>query len=455
MPKRLLLEGSDIEVLLSQVRDEHGPDVSIVSADRVRTGGFAGFFARQRYELTVEVPDPAERPPAPVPAPVPAPASAVPAPPTGPATAADPMTALLARAEEQERRLSLAGSRAASPVPRPAVAAPSVSLNLAQAVPAQAHVPTHAAAPAAPMAPAVPTAPAVPLVPENFVVEAGTENRAFADMLASLQRDVDLRDTAGTGGTGALSARAYQPPPAAPAAEPERGGAAVPRAFQPPVAERDRPYARALIELGLPEHLALRAVGSDMYTAVRRALADLPEAPALPTRPGDVLVIVGETHAALRMAEEAARAMNVGAGQILLAARSTAGTGIHTSRRLSGPAAAVRKARKIHRDDVPYVVVVDSTPEQANGEWARSVADGLGATVVWAVVDATRKTADTARHLRTLGTVDAIAVNAVAATGDPASVLALDIPVSHLADRPGTVQAWAALLCERLEEKQS
>ncbi|WP_449064816.1 hypothetical protein, partial [Planomonospora algeriensis] len=64
----MLLEGSDIEELLSQVRDEHGPGVSIVSADRVRTGGFAGFFARQRYELTVEVPDPAERPAAPAPA---------------------------------------------------------------------------------------------------------------------------------------------------------------------------------------------------------------------------------------------------------------------------------------------------------------------------------------------------------------------------------------------------
>jgi hypothetical protein len=440
MPKRLLLEGSDIEELLSQVRDEHGPGVSIVSADRVRTGGFAGFFARQRYELTVEVPDPAERP-------------AAPAAPTGPATAADPMTALLARAEEQERRLSLTGSRVASPASaaapqRPAVAAPSVSLNLAQAVPAQAHVPTHAAAPAALNAPA---APAAPLAPENFVVETGTENRAFADMLASLQRDGD----AGTGGTGALLARAYQPPAVAPAAEPERSGEVVPRAFQPPVVEQERPFARALTELGLPERMARRAVGSDMYTAVKRALADLPEAPALPSRPGDVLVIAGETHAALRMAEEAARVLNVGAGQILLAARSTGGTGIHTSRRLSGPAAAVRRARKIHRDDVPYIVVVESTPEQGNGEWARSVADGLGATAVWAVVDATRKTADTARHLRTLGKVDAITVTAVAATGDPASVLDLDIPVSHLGDRPAGAQAWAALLCERLEEKQS
>ncbi|GGK95932.1 hypothetical protein Ppa06_67780 [Planomonospora parontospora subsp. parontospora] len=442
MPKRLLLEGSDIEELLSQVRDEHGPGVSIVSADRVRTGGFAGFFARQRYELTVEVPDPAERPAAPASAPQAAPAA--------PAAPADPMTVLLARAEEQERRLSLTGSRAAPPAAaaapqRPAAAAPSVSLNLAQAVPAQANVPTHAAAPAAPTVQTLPAAPAVPLVPEDFVVETGTENRAFADMLASLQRDGD------TGATGALPARAYQ----APAAGPERSGAVVPRAFQPPVVEQERPFERALTELGLPARMARQAVGPDMYTAVKRALADLPEAPPAPRGPGDVLVIVGETHAALHVAEKAARLLNVGPAQVLLAARSTAGTGIHNTRLLNGPRSAQQRARKIHRDDVPYVVVVDSTPEQGNGEWARAIADGLGATAVWAVVDATRKTADTARHLRTLGKVDAIAVNAVAATGDPASVLDLDIPVSHLADRPGTAQAWAALLCERLEEKQS
>nr|BFE89337.1 hypothetical protein GCM10020093_119390 [Planobispora longispora] len=70
---------------------------------------------------------------------------------------------------------------------------------------------------------------------------------------------------------------------------------------------------------------------------------------------------------------------------------------------------------------------------------------------MWAVVDATRKTADTARHLRSLGKVDAIAVNAVEATGDPASVLHLDLPVAYLEDRPAGRQAWTALLCERLE----
>ncbi|GIH81482.1 hypothetical protein [Planobispora longispora] len=433
MPKRLLLEGTDIEELLTQVRNEHGPDVSIVSADRVRTGGFAGFFARQRYELTVEVNDEPVRP---AQSSAPAPAQSLAAAPAAEPVSADPVAALLARAEEQERRLgaSVAGQDAARPVAVGAhkglvPAAAGLGQTASQTFPAPSAV-----------AQAVPfQAPAA--ASENFVVESGAESMAFADMLKALQRD------GAAARSSALVARTYQPP----AVIEEEPSAGAVRSFQAPVIEQKRPFVQGLIELGMPEGMARKATESDMYGAVKNALADLPDAPGLPGNPGDVLVIVGEVHTALRLAKKVARILNVGAGQILLAARSTAGTDIHTSRRLSGPRAAAQKARKIHRDDVPYVVVVASTPEERNGEWAASVADSLGATAVWAVVDATRKTADTARHLRSLGKVDAIAVNAVEATGDPASVLHLDLPVAYLEDRPAGRQAWTALLCERLE----
>ncbi len=65
MPTHLLLEGADIESVLSQLRDSHGPDAKIVQAELVRTGGFAGFFAKRRYEVTVEVDDDAAARPAP------------------------------------------------------------------------------------------------------------------------------------------------------------------------------------------------------------------------------------------------------------------------------------------------------------------------------------------------------------------------------------------------------
>ncbi|NUU15865.1 hypothetical protein HP550_01195 [Cellulomonas humilata] len=63
MGTRLLLEGGDLARLMAQVRDELGPGARVISAERVRSGGVAGFFARERFELTVDVPEaPAPRP---------------------------------------------------------------------------------------------------------------------------------------------------------------------------------------------------------------------------------------------------------------------------------------------------------------------------------------------------------------------------------------------------------
>src|SRR5215213_361652 len=57
MPRQLLLDGDDVAALMERVRTELGPDAVVVRAERVRSGGVAGFFAKERYELTVEVPD--------------------------------------------------------------------------------------------------------------------------------------------------------------------------------------------------------------------------------------------------------------------------------------------------------------------------------------------------------------------------------------------------------------
>lgn len=55
---RLLCEGKSLTELLARVRDEHGAGVKIVQADRVRTKGLGGFFARESYAVTIEVDEP-------------------------------------------------------------------------------------------------------------------------------------------------------------------------------------------------------------------------------------------------------------------------------------------------------------------------------------------------------------------------------------------------------------
>ena len=58
--------------------------------------------------------------------------------------------------------------------------------------------------------------------------------------------------------------------------------------------------------------------------------------------------------------------------------------------------------------------------------------------------------ADTARHLRTLGEVEALVVHSVDITADPASVLGLDLPIYSLDGKAATPHVWAAMLCARI-----
>lgn len=57
MPQQLLLEGQNLEALIARARQEYGPGARVVRAEKVRAGGFLGFFTREHFELTVEISD--------------------------------------------------------------------------------------------------------------------------------------------------------------------------------------------------------------------------------------------------------------------------------------------------------------------------------------------------------------------------------------------------------------
>ncbi|MGF1599689.1 MAG: hypothetical protein ACFCVK_22710 [Acidimicrobiales bacterium] len=57
---RRRFSGPELAEVLQRVHDEHGDDVTITSVSRVRSGGLAGFFARETYEVEVST-DPARR----------------------------------------------------------------------------------------------------------------------------------------------------------------------------------------------------------------------------------------------------------------------------------------------------------------------------------------------------------------------------------------------------------
>jgi len=114
------------------------------------------------------------------------------------------------------------------------------------------------------------------------------------------------------------------------------------------------------------------------------------------------------------------------------------------------PEQAAARAEKLQSADAAWIVMLDAPVGGTDPIWVNDICDALGATAVWAVVDATRKTADTAKHLRTLGDVEALVVHNVELTADPATVLGLELPIVSLDGKPATPHAWAAMLCARI-----
>ena len=447
MPTRLLLEGPDIQQLLARIRDEHGASARIVSADRVRGAGLAGLFSRQRYELTIEIDDGGGGLP-------------------DGAQAASPADSLLALADAQEQLLRTA-DQAPSPGP---------SLPAAPSLPAGPSLPTGTApliAPTNPPGPALPPGAGAGTAPP-----APGSGLSFADVLASLGLAPPTDEPAAPAApvetppasppefvvtpverfsTVTLPAFAMPPGPAARRTTPTgpNGTTATAPVRPAPARPQPDPAARlrtALARLGMPPQLLDQIDDIDAYLAIVRLLDALGPAAGAPTGAGDVLAIVGELTAAIAVAGAVAENLQLPTTRTLVAAASTAGTGIHSSRRLTDPGHAATRVTKLRDGDAPLIVVVDAPADGTGSAWAREVLEAMNPTVVWAVVDATRKAPDTRRYLSGLGHVDALAVRAMGVTADPATVLALDAPVALLDGDPATPHTWAALLCRRIAE---
>jgi hypothetical protein len=419
---RLLFEGPSIETVLARVRDEHGPGARIVAADKVRSGGIAGFFARERYVISVQVdssgddvlapPETAER--------------AVDAPGTL-LELADAIDA--AEAADERVVLSTAGmpgsalavdallSSAMASNARLAVVNPVLSTespSFAAVLAGWASAADCAPVPAVPTVYAVSTVPTVPTVPTVQAVYA--TDREFVP---------------------ATLTRVTTPPPQV----------QVPGDID-----------RRLLALGLPREIVEKVgetTGGSLRERLAGAFADLlPELPSLDLQPGDVHVIAGAGRAAFELAGALAKHVKLDPNQVLLAAPTALGTGVNPAHLLSGPADARRRSARLQRADVATIVAVDAPCDGESAVWARSVADALGARTVWALVEATSKPADIADHLSGLGRLDGIAVQATGATRDPATVLRpvldLGLPTVLLEGHVGNAQAWANLIAERV-----
>jgi hypothetical protein len=432
VPTRLLLEGRDLEELLAQVRDEHGADARIVSAEKVRTGGFAGLFSQQKYELTVELGDtPAGEPtPSATIEDLAARADAADATPPSFAAVLAEATPAPTAAEVLERLFADAGPVAGAAADEEQPATPSVrpfrpGANQPVARlgmrPLPAPDPVDSAPQVDPAPPQVDPAP-----PQVDPAPPQVDPAPPQDKEAPMPVEAVTVDRPRTPDPSEKLAAAY-------------GTAAS-------ATTTDLP--RRLQSLGVPADLALRATASDMYAAIVEAFAALPVAAVPPDGPGETLVVIGESTYAVDVARTVANSLRLDHDDILFAGHNAAAVGVHPRRRITGAHDARSWAKRLRRSDGPSVVAVEATLDES--PWAASIVDAVRPAAVWCVVDASRKTSDVAHQLQGLHRVDAIAVRGTLASGDPASPLSLRIPVALLDGRPATAHAWAAMLCERL-----
>jgi hypothetical protein len=454
-------EGTVLEDVLDQVRRDVGSGARIVAANRVRRGGVAGFFAREHYEVIVEVPE----------------------------------------VEHAHARVVTDPEERPSALGR--VRVPSSILDLAEAV-----------------NDAERAAPDIDLVDES---RPSTESAAFADVLERITEaadggggaddadrrpdvslhaeteDEDEEPAAGTGrptpalgdGHSSRAGRplAPEPPegrnggarrPARSNARATRRGATVTSVLERVssddraaddhlgAAERETPAARrrgarrteevierpenALVRLGVPARLVPRGVAlRELQGALVETMSRLPAPPPLPDAPGVVVAVVGAGAEPVLLARELAEELGIDPDCVVLAVPQPLTGGIPTWLQVCDAATAEERRRSWRRRAHPTIVACSLPPGRAGLGWAREILDHLEPTCTWAIVDACWKCEDVQHWSDALGGVDVMALTNLEETVSPASVLDLGIPVGRLDDRVATPVAWAEMLFARLK----
>jgi hypothetical protein len=341
LPTRLQLEGPDLPQLVAQVRAEYGAAARIVKAERVRRGGVGGFFAREYFQLLVELP--------------------------------------LGVGPTAKR------ARGASAAPAPA-----------------------GPAPAAP-------------VPTSVLDLVDRVN----DHEEAIQRRLGAR-------------------PAGPAVSTESASFAGPQ-LTVPGPDPDRPF-------GVPANILAGADGAaGRYRRLVAWLETFPMVPPPVYAPGQVIAVVGELGPAMRVGTLIAGKVGVDrAGMFVASPGAGAAAELLATRVLADPTEVAQRRQAWGHGTDSRVVVVEAPLLLDPPRWAGGVLAALAPTFTWGVVQASTKVNDITAWAARLAQLDALAVQNVAATGDPAGLLGGPVPVGMLDTQRASVPVWADLLAARL-----
>lgn len=399
MSRRLLLDGNDLALLVARIRTEMGPQAKIIKAERVRSGGIGGFFAREHFEVTVEVPDG-----------VPAGGSgglletASPA----PASAPGGLDALLDAADASD------GSGTPPTVVSTDGSAFAAVLDSVRQLAAEQ------------------IAGSAPRAPEDGGARA-------AGPAPDARREDDAVVAVTEPGVQAA-------PPDTPAREPSV------------VSGRRGASPAELRAVGVPEPLlesALAAAGGDetQRLTLSQVLARVPRAPRLVTQAGAVVVVAGRGPVAWDAARTLAARLELTDERIALAGDFGGAGG--RGPWITSTSAATRLREEAARSGIPLLVSLNVRAGRFGESEASDLVAALAPDQLWVAVEADRALEESERWLTRIGRsrpVDAIAARRVAEAAGPARLLELGVPVGFLDELAASAPVWAALLSERLDD---
>lgn len=404
MPAQRTFDGDTLEAALARVTDEHGSSARILGAEKVRTGGLGGFFARERFEVLVELP---EQPHADGAG-------------EGPAVATIPRSILdLADQVSDVERQAAPKADAPSPARRPPYAPSTEGKTFQEVLRGLIDVGG---------------LDRLEDVPPASTLESRTAPAAVEPVVTPVVWP-----------RASMSAETGPGPAPAPAAEQAVGP--VPPADAPPASSApDAALLASLRALGVPRDL-LHSLGAARSEA-QQVLATLEQVlvppPPLLVGHGDVVVVVGPRAVAIEAAGVAAAQLGQVPADVVVAGAGRAGVNS-----LRGPDEAAAR-RPAWRSCSPTVVALCANDNATGRAWVQEMLGVLEPVAVWAAVRADRKPDDVATWAASIGGVAAIAVGACAETVSPASMLGAGLPIAAVEGRRSTPAAWTALLVERL-----
>jgi hypothetical protein len=420
---RLLLEGPDLQTLLEQIRTEYGTGARIVQAEKIRRGGVGGFFARERFHIQVEVSDLAT--PALVPGRV-----------GNPVKSVMDLVDRLNLEEVAQQRDVLESRLVMAPAPQttPMGLATDFPITLSTpiAVPSVGAVKSDIIRPASVSSPTV-----------------STHSDAFTEIMARLKNSIDspAMPRTATPQMPEVDRLAAEPSPTV-TAQPVAGAGSSPRPASQ-ISSGAQMAARAT-RMGVPSHvLANLEDPADVYRRLLDWVEARPAAPMIASNSGQVIAVVGEIEASMRVASSLARELGMDPANIYLAVpASSIGHNVPVGRLLSDVSDIAMRRQRWQESVGSTIVVIEETLPPSAANWLHAVVSALAPTFTWAVAQASTKVNDVVSWAATVGDVDALALVNLPATGDPAAALAGPLAVGLLDGQRATVTRWMAMLTD-------